>query len=43
MAGLLALGEYGGLWAYAAARYDLNDPAYVRQSGPYSPVDSPLA
>jgi diguanylate cyclase (GGDEF)-like protein len=39
MAGLLALGEYGGLWAYAAARYDLNDPAYVSQSGPYSPVD----
>jgi len=39
MAGLLALGEYGGLWAYASARYDLNDPAYVSQSGPYSPVD----
>jgi two-component system, cell cycle response regulator len=39
MAGLLALGEYGGLWAYAAARYDLHDPAYVSQSGPYSPVD----
>ena len=39
MAGLLALGEYGGLWAYAAARYDLQDPAYVSQSGPYSPVD----
>jgi diguanylate cyclase (GGDEF)-like protein len=39
MAGLLALGEYGGLWAYAAARYDLQNPAYVSQSGPYSPVD----
>jgi two-component system, cell cycle response regulator len=39
VAGLLALGEYGGLWAYAAARYDLNEPVYVSQSGPYSPVD----
>jgi two-component system, cell cycle response regulator len=39
VAGLLALGEYGGLWAYAGARYDLRDPAYVSQSGPYSPVD----
>jgi diguanylate cyclase (GGDEF)-like protein len=39
MAGLLTLGEYGGLWAYAAARYDLHDPAYVGQSGPYSAVD----
>jgi two-component system cell cycle response regulator len=39
MAGLLALGEYGGLWAYAGARYDLQNPAYVSQSGPYSPVD----
>jgi two-component system cell cycle response regulator len=39
VAGLLALGEYGGLWAYAAARYDLADPAYVSESGPYSAVD----
>ncbi len=39
VAGLLALGEYGGLWAYAAAHYDLDDPAYVSQSGPYSAVD----
>ena len=39
MAGLLALGEYGGLWAYAAARYDLQDAAYASQSGPYSAVD----
>jgi two-component system cell cycle response regulator len=39
VAGMLALGEYGGLWAYAAARYDLDDPVYAIQSGPYSPVD----
>jgi diguanylate cyclase (GGDEF)-like protein len=38
-AGLLALGEYGGLWAYAAARYDLDNPAYVGAAGPYSAVD----
>ena len=29
VAGLLTLAEYGGLWAYAAARYDLHDPVYV--------------
>ncbi len=39
VAGLLTLSQYGGLWAYAAARYDLYDPAYASQSGPYSPVD----
>ena len=39
VAGMLALGEYGGLWIYAAARYDLNNPVYVSESGPYSPVD----
>jgi diguanylate cyclase (GGDEF)-like protein len=39
VAGLLALGQYGGLWAFAAARYDLHDPAYASRSGPYSPVD----
>jgi two-component system, cell cycle response regulator len=39
VAGLLALGEYGGLWAYAAAHYNLHDPAYASQSGPYSAVD----
>jgi diguanylate cyclase (GGDEF)-like protein len=38
-AGLLALTQYGGLWAYAAARYDLDNPSYVSQSGPYSAVD----
>lgn len=39
MAGGLALTEYGGLWAYAGARYDLHNPAYVDAAGPYSPVD----
>jgi two-component system cell cycle response regulator len=39
VAGLLALGQYGGLWAYAASHYDLHDPAYAGQSGAYSPVD----
>ena len=39
VAGALALGEYGGLWAYAATHYDLYDPIYTRDSGPYSPVD----
>jgi diguanylate cyclase (GGDEF)-like protein len=39
VAGLLALGQYSGLWAYAGAHYDLDDPAYVSQSGPYSAVD----
>lgn len=37
--GLLALAQYGGLWAFAAARYDLADPAYVAAAGPYSRVD----
>ncbi len=39
VAGMLALGEYGGLWAYATAHFNLDDPVYVSQSGPYSPVD----
>ncbi|MEP6571758.1 MAG: GGDEF domain-containing protein [Gemmatimonadota bacterium] len=37
--GLLALGQYAGLWAYAASHYDLHDPKYVEQAGPYSAVD----
>ena len=37
--GLLALGEYAGLWAHAAARFTLDDPAYVAAAGPYSRVD----
>ncbi|MEP7384590.1 MAG: GGDEF domain-containing protein [Gemmatimonadota bacterium] len=37
--GLLTIGEYGALWAFAASRYDLADPAYVLRAGPYLPVD----
>ena len=39
VAGALALGEYGGLWIFSAAHYDLSSPVYVSESGPYSPVD----
>jgi two-component system, cell cycle response regulator len=39
VAGGLALGEYGTLWAFAASRYNLDDPVYTSQSGPYIPVD----
>jgi len=39
VAGLLAGGEYGGLWAWAATHYDLHDPIYVAAAGPYLPVD----
>ena len=38
--GLLALCQYAGLWAYAAARYDLYDPHYISEAGPYLPVDN---
>jgi diguanylate cyclase (GGDEF)-like protein len=37
--GVVVLLEYGGLWMYAAARYDLADPVYVAEAGPYLPVD----
>lgn len=37
--GVLALCEYAALWAYAATHYNLNDPAYVLDAGPYSAVD----
>jgi diguanylate cyclase (GGDEF)-like protein len=39
VAGVLAVGEYGGLWAFAASRYDLDASVYTSQSGPYIPVD----
>jgi diguanylate cyclase (GGDEF)-like protein len=39
VSGLLAMGEYGGLWGYAASRYDLYNPVYATESGPYGPVD----
>src|SRR4029453_15159558 len=39
VAGALALSEYGGLWIFSAAHYDVDNPVYVSESGPYSPVD----
>lgn len=36
--GFLAVAEYAGLWAFAAGRYDLHDPAYAA-AGLYEPVD----
>lgn len=37
--GALALAQYGGLWAFAAWRYDLHDPRWVADAGPYLSVD----
>ncbi len=37
--GLLAIAEYGGMWAWAAHRYDLNDPALHAGTGVYAAVD----
>ena len=37
VAGLLAGGEYGGLWAWAATHYDLHDPVYVSRRRALSP------
>lgn len=37
--GALVIVEYSGLWVYAASRFDLRDPRYVLESGPYSAVD----
>ncbi|HEX5818035.1 MAG TPA: GGDEF domain-containing protein [Gemmatimonadales bacterium] len=37
--GLLAISQYAGLWAFAAARYDLHSPVWVPDAGPYSAVD----
>jgi diguanylate cyclase (GGDEF)-like protein len=37
--GALAIAQYGGLWLVADARYDLYDPAFVADAGPYLPVD----
>ena len=39
VAGVLALVQYGGLWVWCAAAYDLTDPKYELQSGAYSAVD----
>jgi diguanylate cyclase (GGDEF)-like protein len=37
--GMLAIAEYGGLWWFAASRYNLHDAAYVPLAGPYNAVD----
>ena len=37
--GAIAVAEYGALWAFAAARYDLADPTFVAAAGPYLSVD----
>lgn len=37
--GLLAVCEYAAMWIYAGARYDLHDPAWIADAGPYSSVD----
>ena len=37
--GLLAVAEYAGLWAFAAFRYDLDDPVYAQGLGEYSFID----
>ena len=37
--GLLAVVQYAALWAFAAFRYDLNDPVYAQGIGEYSVVD----
>ncbi len=37
--GLLALAQYGGLWLFASARFDLHDPRFVVTAGPYVPID----
>ena len=37
--GLLAWLQYAALWAFAAARFDLHDPAHVADVGAYSAID----
>ena len=37
--GLLAMSQYASLWGFAAARYDLHDPAWVAEAGPYAAID----
>jgi diguanylate cyclase (GGDEF)-like protein len=37
--GLLAIAQYGGLWAFAASRFDLHAAEFVAAAGPYLPVD----
>jgi two-component system, cell cycle response regulator len=37
--GLLTVAQYAALWAFAAFRYDLDDPVYAQGLGEYSVVD----
>ena len=37
--GLLTIVEFGGLWLFAASRYDLYAASYIAAAGPYSAVD----
>jgi diguanylate cyclase (GGDEF)-like protein len=37
--GLLAVGEYAAMWIYAGEKYDLSDPRWIAEAGPYSAVD----
>jgi diguanylate cyclase (GGDEF)-like protein len=37
--GTIGIAEYCALWAYAGTRYDLHDPRYFTEAGPYAPVD----
>ncbi|MBX3175134.1 MAG: GGDEF domain-containing protein [Gemmatimonadaceae bacterium] len=37
--GTLAIAEYASLWGFAASQYDLADPRYLQDAGPYLPVD----
>ncbi len=38
-AGMLAVAQYGALWAYAGSQFDLSSPMFVAAAGPYLPVD----
>jgi diguanylate cyclase (GGDEF)-like protein len=37
--GLLAVCEYAAMWIYAGEKYDLHDPRWIAEAGPYSAVD----
>jgi diguanylate cyclase (GGDEF)-like protein len=37
--GLLAVAEYAAMWIYAGAKFDLRDPRWIAEAGPYSAVD----
>ena len=37
--GLLAVAEYAAMWIYAGETYNLHDPRWIAEAGPYSAVD----